>query len=237
MAAWNQPSLQELVEQAAEQAREANEKRYQQALALADEMKQLYTGDFAAGYEAQIQRAKQQSVSSGMNTLIQSGLGATGGAAGLATAFEQSVGAEARLKMEDLIAQNTAKALQAKIDIISSKEDIYPDYSQLYAASAAQAQQAGTRTSQTYGGSLGTQGGTQYTAERRTPAPANDFSVQTAELAKRSAAAVDPSLWGITSTTTTDDETEEETQAKKLAELYSISQALETARGGTTAMF
>lgn len=130
-------TLLELTQQAADEARKANEARYQQALDIADKVGTLYTGDFGAGSKAELERAKRQSVSSGMNSLIQSGLGATGGAAGLSTAWEQSVGSEARLKLEDMIAQNQAKALEFKAGIIQSKEDIYPDYSQLYNTSAA----------------------------------------------------------------------------------------------------
>jgi len=130
-------TLLELTQQAADEARRANEARYQQALDIADKVGTLYTGDFGAGSKAELERAKRQSISSGMNALIQSGLGATGGAAGLSTAWEQSVGSEARLKLEDMIKSNQAEALKFKAGIIQSKEDVYPDYSQLYNASAA----------------------------------------------------------------------------------------------------
>jgi len=136
-------NLQDLAQKATKEAREANEKRYQEALGLTDQMMALYGPDFQKGAEAELARAKRQSVDQGMNALIQSGLGATGGAASLATAWEQSVGSEARLKLEDLIAQNKAAALQAKINVIASKEDLYPDYAQIYNGAAGRAAAAG----------------------------------------------------------------------------------------------
>jgi len=132
------------LQDATEKARKANEKRYQEALGLTDQMMALYGPDFQKGAEAELARAKRQSVDQGMNALIQSGLGATGGAASLATAWEQSVGSEARLKLEDLIAQNKAAALQAKINVIASKEDLYPDYAQIYSGAAGRAAAAGS---------------------------------------------------------------------------------------------
>ena len=132
-------NLQDPARKATEEARAANEKRYQEALGLTDQMMALYGPDFQKGAEAELVRAKQQSVDQGMNALIQSGLGATGGAASLATAWEQSVGSEARLKLEDLIAQNKAAALQSKINVIASKEDMYPDYAQIYSGAAGAA--------------------------------------------------------------------------------------------------
>ena len=134
-------SLTDLYKEATEEAQAANEARYQQAMGISDEIAGMYsqTGSFGQGYKASLERAKSQSVSSGLASLVQSGLGATGGAASLATAWEQGVGAEARLKLEDLITEKRATALQNKIGLIQSKEDIYPDYNQLYQASAASA--------------------------------------------------------------------------------------------------
>lgn len=134
-------SLTDLYKEATEEAQAANEERYQQALGISDQIVNMYspTGTYGQGYKASLERAKSQSVSSGLASLVQSGLGASGGAASLATAWEQGVGAEARLKLEDLLTEKQATALQNKIGLIQSKEDIYPDYSQLYQASAASA--------------------------------------------------------------------------------------------------
>lgn len=134
-------SLTDLYKEATEEAQAANEERYQQAMGIADQIVNMYspTGSFGQGYKASLERAKSQSVSSGLASLVQSGLGASGGAASLATAWEQGVGAEARLKLEDLLTEKQATALQNKISLIQSKEDIYPDYSQLSQAAAASA--------------------------------------------------------------------------------------------------
>ena len=134
-------SLTDLYMEATEEAQAANEERYQQAMGISDQIVNMYspTGSYGQGYNASLERAKSQSVSSGLASLVQSGLGATGGAASLATAWEQDVGAEARLKLEDLLIEKQAAALQNKISLIQSKEDIYPDYSQLYQAAAASA--------------------------------------------------------------------------------------------------
>jgi hypothetical protein len=132
-------SLTDLYKEATEEAQAANEERYQQAMGIANQIVNMYspTGSFGQGYKASLERAKSQSVSSGLASLVQSGLGASGGAASLATAWEQGVGAEARLKLEDLLTEKQATALQNKISLIQSKEDIYPDYSQLSQAAAA----------------------------------------------------------------------------------------------------
>ena len=145
-------SLTDLYKEATEEAQAANEARYQQAMGISDEIAGMYspTGSFGQGYKASLERAKSQSVSSGLASLVQSGLGATGGAASLATAWEQGVGAEARLKLEDLITEKRATALQNKIALIQSKEDIYPDYGQLSQAAAASA--SAPRTSSGVGG-------------------------------------------------------------------------------------
>jgi hypothetical protein len=134
-------SLTDLYKEATEEAQAANEERYQQAMGISDQIVNMYspTGSFGQGYKASLERAKSQSVSSGLASLVQSGLGASGGAASLATAWEQGVGAEARLKLEDLLTEKQAAALQNKISLIQSKEDIYPDYSQLSQAAAASA--------------------------------------------------------------------------------------------------
>ena len=132
-------SLTDLYKEATEEAQAANEERYQQAMGIANQIVSMYspTGLFGQGYKASLERAKSQSVSSGLASLVQSGRGASGGAASLATAWEQGVGAEARLKLEDLLTEKQATALQNKISLIQSKEDIYPDYSQLSQAAAA----------------------------------------------------------------------------------------------------
>ena len=185
-------SLTDLYKEATEEAQAANEARYQQAMGISDEIAGMYsqTGSFGQGYKASLERAKSQSVSSGLASLVQSGLGATGGAASLATAWEQGVGAEARLKLEDLITEKRATALQNKIGLIQSKEDIYPDYSQLYQASAASASAPSTSSGvggfdmdQSFGGGYtygslggGTSGGTSggATAQVAQPAVSND---------------------------------------------------------------
>jgi len=72
--------------------------------------------------------------------LISSGLFGTQAAAGVGMQWERTVGAPARLRLEDIMMQRLSQAQIGKAQAIERREDIYPDYglmSQLIAQVAA----------------------------------------------------------------------------------------------------
>jgi hypothetical protein len=127
-----------------EQARAANEARYQQGLGLLDEAIARYQpgGDFGSGALAQYEVGKRQALASGMQNLINSGLTNTTVAAGMDLKYEQEVGTPFRLQLEDLRMQNLTEAEQAKVGFIEARTDAYPDMSQ-YASMVAQGASGG----------------------------------------------------------------------------------------------
>ena len=85
-------------------------------------------GGFGAGYEAQLERTKTRDVASGTQQLISSGLYGSTTAAGLGKAWEEDVGAPARLRLEDLRKQKYADVLSQKASFVERIQDLYPDY-------------------------------------------------------------------------------------------------------------
>ena len=77
-------------------------------------------GEFGKGYEAQIQSAKKTSVSGGLAHLAKTGLYNTTIGAGLGTAFEKTVGADARLKMQDMRMGRLAGTRTGKAGVLGS---------------------------------------------------------------------------------------------------------------------
>lgn len=113
-----------------EKANQANLQRYQQIMSLSDQLASIYApgGAFGAGHEAQLGRAKEKDVSSGMQALVGSGLAGTTQAAGLGKKWEEEVGAPARLKLEDLRMGRYADALSQKMGYMERREDTGPSY-------------------------------------------------------------------------------------------------------------
>jgi hypothetical protein len=111
-------------------AKEANIKRYQQALDIQDQIIAEYTpgGGFGAGYEAQLERQKTQDVGRVTQHAIDTGMFGvqTTGAAG--QRWEAEVGAPARLQLEDVRRQRYTGALQAKEGVIERRTDAYPEF-------------------------------------------------------------------------------------------------------------
>ncbi|KKL18495.1 hypothetical protein LCGC14_2474940, partial [marine sediment metagenome] len=82
----------------------ANQKRYEEAIALYSDIVEQYKpgGAFGTGFEAQLERQKTKTVAGQTQSLVSSGLYGTTQTAGLGKKWEEEVGAPARLKLEDL---------------------------------------------------------------------------------------------------------------------------------------
>lgn len=113
-----------------QEARAANEQRYSQGIGILDQAIERYSpgGTFGAGAQAQYDIGKRQSMASGQQALVNSGLSNTTVAAGLPLAYEQEVGTPFRLQLNDMRMKNLTSAEQAKTDFIEKREDPYPDF-------------------------------------------------------------------------------------------------------------
>jgi hypothetical protein len=131
-------------------AKAANEARYQQGMQILDQAIQRYQpgGDFGKGAISQYNIGKTQAMSQGMSSLIGSGLSNTTVAAGMPIKYEQEVGTPFRLQLEDMRMQNLTQAEQAKTSFIQDREDMYPDLNMMaqLAMQAEQAEQGQTHT-------------------------------------------------------------------------------------------
>ncbi|MHC4332601.1 MAG: hypothetical protein ACYSUV_02485 [Planctomycetota bacterium] len=109
-------------------------------------------GTFGKGAMAQYEKGKKQALGMGFQQLIDQGLGGTTIGTALPLSYEQNVGTEFRLKLEDLRMENLTDAEKSYVDFIESATHAYPDfgqYAQLAMAAAAKPTGGGT----TYGGS------------------------------------------------------------------------------------
>jgi len=126
-------------EKAETEARAENLKRYEQLMGIASQMESLYGEEFRESYMGQLERQREKDVAAGMSGLVSAGLGKTTRVAGLSKAWTEQVGEPARLKLEDVLRERKAQALQFKAGIIERREDVYPDYGALMAAAQAAA--------------------------------------------------------------------------------------------------
>ncbi|MBW1931473.1 MAG: hypothetical protein JRI56_00300 [Deltaproteobacteria bacterium] len=130
-------------QQQQEAARLANERRYQEGLAIYDRIIKQYEpgGAFLQGVEAQLQREKARTVAQQTQDLVSSGLFGTSIRAGLGKKFEEEIGTPARLRAQDIAFERLAQAGVGKAGFIERREDVGPDYG-LVAQLAAQAASA-----------------------------------------------------------------------------------------------
>jgi len=117
-------------QQQQEAAREANERRYQEGLAIYDRIIKQYEpgGAFLQGIEKQLGREKAKTVAQQTQDLISSGLFGTSITAGLGKKFEEEVAAPARLRAQDIAFERLAQAGVGKAGFIERREDVGPDY-------------------------------------------------------------------------------------------------------------
>ena len=159
------------LEAAQSKAQEATAKRYDQMMAIYDEVVRRYQpgGAFEKAALGQLGEQKVQDIGTETQDLVNSGLFGTTTKAGLGQKWESQVGAPARLKLEDIQAQRLSQAQMGKAGAIERVEDVGPDYG-LIAGLASQAGQTPTSRSINYpskssGGS--SEGG--YTAQPAAP--------------------------------------------------------------------
>jgi len=143
-------SFQEVLQQMQkqeEEARLANLKRYEQGLAIYDEIIRRYQpgGPFEARALEQLQTQKTADVGAGAQRLISAGLFGTEAGAGLEAGWERAVGAPARLRLEDIMMQRLSQAQIGKVGFLERREDVYPNLA-LLASLAAQAAPASPTT-------------------------------------------------------------------------------------------
>ena len=98
--------------QAQEKANEANQKRYNEAMKLYDNMIKRFGpgGTFMSGAEAGLERTKTKDVASGSQALVSAGLSNTTMPAGLGKRWEEEIGGPQRLKLEDMRQERLTQA-------------------------------------------------------------------------------------------------------------------------------
>jgi len=140
--------LQKLAEQFQNEyaaAKEANLKRYQEAIKMYDEMIEQYKpgGGFGAGFEAQLEGVKKRDTGTALQHQISSGLFGVQSTGGISSRWEAEVGSPARLQLEDMRMGRYGEALMNKAGAVERREDEYPD-SSLIANLYMQAAQVGS---------------------------------------------------------------------------------------------
>jgi hypothetical protein len=123
-------------EKAQESARLSNLARKDQISAIFDEIIRRYEpgGSFGRGYLAQLEKTKVRDVSKAEQRDISSGLF---GLRDRGAEWESATGAEARLKLEDLMMERLSGAQMGKASFLEGIEEPYPDMSALMQAMAA----------------------------------------------------------------------------------------------------
>lgn len=120
-------ALNELMAAQAE-ANKANELRYQQGMAIYDEIINRYQpgGTFGKAALGQLEKQKVRDVGAETQQLISSGLYGTTTAGGTGRRWEESVGAPARLRLEDIMMERLSQAQVGKAGFIERREDVGP---------------------------------------------------------------------------------------------------------------
>lgn len=120
-------------EKAQETAAAANKKRYEQSLAIYDEIIGRYGpgGTFMAGAEAELGRAKERDVSAEMAQSVSTGMYGTTRPGTAGRRWEAEIGAPSRLKLEDLRMERLSQAQIGKAGAVERVEDVYPDYAMM----------------------------------------------------------------------------------------------------------
>jgi len=120
-------------EKAQEAAATANQKRYEQALAIYDEIINRYGpgGTFMAGAEAELEKRKERDVAAEMAHSISTGMYGTTRPGTAGRRWEAEIGAPSRLKLEDIRMERLSQAQVGKAGAIERVEDVYPDYAMM----------------------------------------------------------------------------------------------------------
>jgi len=126
----NLTSITKLIQSQQDSANSANLKRYDQMMTIYDEIIKRYApgGTFGTSFEQLLASQKERDVGQSKQDLISSGLFGSESLAGTGNQWEASVGAPARLKMEDLRMERLSNAQIGKADAIERRTDTGPDY-------------------------------------------------------------------------------------------------------------
>lgn len=110
------------------QANAANQLRYEQGLGLWDKIAGTYApgGSYGQGALASYQRGMNQALSQAGQQMISSGMYGGSASAMLAPSYEQSVGNEFRLNLQDAQTRGYTGALQGAAGWIQGRNDIAP---------------------------------------------------------------------------------------------------------------
>lgn len=113
-----------------ESANLANQKRYDQMLAIYDEVINRYQpgGSFEKAGLAQIEGQKVQDIGQETQQMIGSGLYGTTTTASLPSRWESQVGSKARLNLEDVMMERLSGAQLGKAGAIENVSDTGPSY-------------------------------------------------------------------------------------------------------------
>jgi hypothetical protein len=116
-----------------DKALQANEKRYEQAMAIYDAVIETYSpgGSFGKAALSQLSAQKERDVGAETQAGISGGLFGTTAVSGLGAKWESTTGAPARLKLEDIMMQRLTGAQMQKAGFIERREDEYPDVNAL----------------------------------------------------------------------------------------------------------
>lgn len=132
-----------------ETAKAENIKRYDQGLAIYDEIINRYRpgGSFGQAALGELASQKERYIGKGTQDLVSSGLFGTSVKAGMGGTFEKEIGAPTRLKLEDLMMSRLSDAQMGKVGFMENRTDAYPDMSQMsdLMNQAAQYQPSNTR--------------------------------------------------------------------------------------------
>lgn len=132
----NIQSLLTQYQEAETQARAENLKKYEQAMALAEKGVARFQpgGAFEKAGLAQIEAAKVKGVGAETQKLVSAGLYGSTMGAGVERAWEEDVGAKARLTLESILQEKLTGAERFKTGVIERREDPYPNYAALMQA-------------------------------------------------------------------------------------------------------
>lgn len=136
----------ERLEKQSEEARTSNLLRYEQAMAIYDEIVSRYRpgGEFEKASLAELERQKVREVGKEQQAAVSGGLTGTTTFGGIGRRWEEEVGAPSRLKLEDILMQRLSQAQIGKAGLIESREDVYPDYGMIAQLAGQSAAMGGT---------------------------------------------------------------------------------------------
>jgi len=134
-------------------ANRANLARYKEGIGIYDQIISRYgkEGGFVKGQTAQLERTKKKDIASGMQSMVSSGLAGSTAAAGLPGAWEEDVGAGARLNIADVAGQRMSQAQLGKAGFIERRQDTGPDPSLVSSLMQGMGRSEGAGASDPYG--------------------------------------------------------------------------------------